>query len=318
MARMTSLSDQRGFSLLEIIVVLAILGVLATVALPNFTSYREKTLATQCMAIRRQINMDELAYYLDNNKPSLMIAENHHCRSGGTLLWLISDPKNKHYPRVGCSIHFAEIPEDIDTKNPGLDMIAGLVAGFTMDEGSGNTISLGPASAEIHGAQWVTGKSGSALHFDGKNDYAQADIEDRKGPFTVMTWVKADPVKHQKYDSVFASSADGPKKNNFQIDSDGKGNYNFFGGTGKRINIGTITNDWQLIAVSFDGANVTTYNNGKLVDTGKWNGTGEITHLAIGRNRAFNKKYTGSIDEFGLYDRAVSAEEIQAYYAATN
>ncbi len=317
MPRMYPRSNQHGFSLIEILVVLAILGVLISFGIPNYIQSREKAQSTQCLTTRRAIDMDEQAYYLDNNKVSLQIDNKHKCPSGGTLVWLISDPESAYYPRVGCSVHFAEIPEDIIAEKTGLDMISGLVAGFSMDEGRGSTVSFGSDTATIYGAEWVDGKSGAALHFDGKNDYVQTDIEDRSGPFTVMTWVKADPTKHDKWDSVFASSADGPNKNNFQIDTDGKGNYNFFGGTSKRVNIGKITTDWQLIAVSFDGANVTTYNNGQLVDTGKWNGDADITHLAIGRNRNFNKKYTGTIDELGLYDRAVSAEEIQGYYDQT-
>lgn len=128
---------QKGFSLLEIMVVLAILGILVAIALPNFINAREKAQATQCMTIRRQINLDEQDYYLANNKANLVIASQHRCPSGGTLVWLISDPEKQHYPRVDCSLHFSEIPQDIVPEKKGLDIIAGLVAGFSIDEGAG-------------------------------------------------------------------------------------------------------------------------------------------------------------------------------------
>ncbi len=58
MAPATFEPGQRGFSLLEIMLVLAILGILATIALPNYINSHEKALATQCMTIRRQVNLD--------------------------------------------------------------------------------------------------------------------------------------------------------------------------------------------------------------------------------------------------------------------
>lgn len=245
-----------------------------------------------------------------------LISSKYTCPSGGIYLWLISDPEDKYYPRVGCSQHFGQIPQEVAEEKTGLDMIAGLVGGFTMDADSGNSVNFGEFAADVHGAEWVEGKSGSALQFDGKNDYVKADIEDWAGPFTVMAWVKADQVKHDQYDSIFASG-DKPQKNNFQIDSDGKGNYRFYSQGNSKLNIGSISADWQLVSVSFDGANVSTYNNGQLVETGKWNGSGEFTHYKIGLNRNSNKKFTGAIDELGVYNRTVTAEEIQTYYEKT-
>jgi len=309
-------STENGFTLLEILLVVSILGVLVTIALPHYVAYREKSMAVSCQSNRRHIETAEATHYMETNASGMVIDEKWQCPSGGTYVWLVTDPDALGYPKVGCSVHFAEQPEALDEEKRGLAQIEGLVAAFSMDEGAGNTMVVGDDTAQIYGAQWVEGKSGSALKFDGKDDYAQVDVADWEGPFTVMTWVKADPVNHDQWDSVFASGADGPNKNNFQIDSDGKGNYRFLGGSSK-VNIGPITSDWQLIAVAFDGNNVSTYNNGALVDSGTWKGAGTFTDYAIGRNRNFNRKYTGTIDELGVFNRPVSAEEIQAYYDQT-
>jgi len=240
------------------------------------------------------------------------------CPSGGTYVWLVTDPDSFAYPKVGCSLHFATIPAPVVEEKSGLEMIDGLVAAFKLDDGSGDTVTFGDQSGQIYGASWVDGKSGSALSFDGKNDYVQADVADWSGPFTVMSWVKALPTGQNQYDSVFSSGSNGPNKDNFQIDTDGKGNYRFLGGGGQaKINIGEITSDWQLIAVTFDGANVSTYNNGVLAGTGTWNGSGTFTDYVMGRNRNRGNKFGGNIDELGIFSRSVSAEEIQAYYEKT-
>jgi prepilin-type N-terminal cleavage/methylation domain-containing protein len=315
----STIIDTRGFTLIEVMLVIAIIGVLASIAIPSMAVYSERARTVSCLVNRKNIETDEIARLAESLSPSLNPNNAYQCPINGIYVWLVTDPEDPDYPKVACSIHFASTPDDLDPQKKGLDQIKGLVAGFTLDGGSGNTVSVGDQEGQIYGgAQWVEGKSGNALKFDGKDDYVKVDLEDWSGPFTVMSWVQGDPVKHDKYDSVFSSSANGPKKDNFQIDSDGKGNYRFHGGVNNSdINIGKISSDWQLIAVTFDGANVSTYNNGVFVDSGTWSGEAVFTDYVLGRNRNGNKKFTGTIDELGVYNRAVSNEEIQAYYNQT-
>jgi len=97
---------EKGFTLLEIMVVLAIIGALATITLPHYVIYREKSMTAAFQSNRRHIEMDELANYLDNKTPSTTIDARWKCPSGGTYVWLVSDPQDPDYPTVGCSIHF--------------------------------------------------------------------------------------------------------------------------------------------------------------------------------------------------------------------
>lgn len=106
---MKSLTDtqKHGFTLLEVLLVLAIIGALASIALPYYMASREKAKAVSCQSNRRHIEQAEEASYLANSTPSLTIDEKWKCPSGGTYIWLVSDPDDPDYPKVGCSIHFA-------------------------------------------------------------------------------------------------------------------------------------------------------------------------------------------------------------------
>ena len=114
--------DVSGFVLIEMLMVFVILGTLASIALPHYADYRDKALSAQCLANRYHIEMEEQAYFLENGRPGLMISEKYSCPSGGTYVWLVSDPDEEGYPRIGCSVHYAgPVTEDltIPSENPG-------------------------------------------------------------------------------------------------------------------------------------------------------------------------------------------------------
>jgi len=100
-------SNHAGFTLIEILMVFIILSALASIAIPHYVNYRESALETQCLSNRYHIEMEEAAYYAENGKPNLKIDDRYKCPSGGTYAWLVMDPKDPDYPRIGCSIHFA-------------------------------------------------------------------------------------------------------------------------------------------------------------------------------------------------------------------
>jgi len=62
----------KGFTLVEIMIVVAIIAILAAVAIPNFISYRKQSQATACVANLKQIqNAKELWYMNNSTDPSL-------------------------------------------------------------------------------------------------------------------------------------------------------------------------------------------------------------------------------------------------------
>ena len=63
----SQLSGRCGFTLVELIVVTAVLGVLASMALPAFNEYRKKAKVAACSASLRTIDKEIQAYFIDKN-----------------------------------------------------------------------------------------------------------------------------------------------------------------------------------------------------------------------------------------------------------
>jgi prepilin-type N-terminal cleavage/methylation domain-containing protein len=57
---------QKGFTLIELMIVIAIIGILATVAIPQFASYRARGFDSGTMSDIRNISTAQEAYHIDN------------------------------------------------------------------------------------------------------------------------------------------------------------------------------------------------------------------------------------------------------------
>lgn len=311
-------SNAGGFSTIELIVAMAIIGALVSVALPNYIGYRERAMSVSCTANRRHIELEERNFYNDNNRAHLVISDAYHCPLGGTYVWLIADPEHPGYPRVGCSLHYAILPDRVAVAraaSPTLVDIRGPVAWFDLNEGTGSRAMSGDIALDIRGADWVDGKSGFALKFDGTGDYAHAGVPDQSGPFSISLWVNAGGGTAAD-NAVFSSSIAGAADTSFQIDADETGRFRFSGG--KQFDIGSVrAGKWQLITVTYDGKTVRTYNNGEPVAGGPCEQCGAITDYVLGTNRDRSGHFRGAIDDVGIYNRAISREEIWAYYSSS-
>jgi prepilin-type N-terminal cleavage/methylation domain-containing protein len=60
--------EQKGFTLVELMVVIAILGILTVTAIPLHGIYRQKAYGAQATAMARQLADAEIMYYLEHNK----------------------------------------------------------------------------------------------------------------------------------------------------------------------------------------------------------------------------------------------------------
>lgn len=59
--------NRKGFTLIELIVVIAILGILAAVLIPRFTGFTEKARATEALVDAKQIATALDSYYAEND-----------------------------------------------------------------------------------------------------------------------------------------------------------------------------------------------------------------------------------------------------------
>ena len=55
--------SQKGFTLIELMIVIAIIGILAAIAIPQFAKYRARSFNTQALADARIIKMEAVSYY---------------------------------------------------------------------------------------------------------------------------------------------------------------------------------------------------------------------------------------------------------------
>jgi competence protein ComGC len=112
---MTKHNSRRAFVLIEVMVIIAILGLLVSIAIPMYRNYLEKAYAKACLAERETVNKMILLYSSENsNTPLTNLAQLVSagtmralplCPQGGEYM-LIPGTDNSGYPAVGCSLHY--------------------------------------------------------------------------------------------------------------------------------------------------------------------------------------------------------------------
>jgi len=77
------MKNKRGFTFIELMVVIAIIGILAAIAIPNFISYRDKACLTEAYVLFDAVKKDISEFYdhrgflpVDNAQAGLAASEN--------------------------------------------------------------------------------------------------------------------------------------------------------------------------------------------------------------------------------------------------
>ena len=73
--KLRKMFGERGFTLVEIMIVVAIIGLLAAVAIPNFMKAREKALTNACIANLKQVDGAKTLYHLDEGSAATSVAD---------------------------------------------------------------------------------------------------------------------------------------------------------------------------------------------------------------------------------------------------
>jgi len=156
--------------------------------------------------------------------------------------------------------------------------------------------------------------SNSAYYFDGSGDYLEYNTSISSfSRYTITLWAKPDSTG--TYEAMFASYNDASF--GFQIDLDSSNNFHIrkASSSGGNITLSSATlGAWTFIAFTYDGTDSKCYINSEspVSDQG---GTTEFNLFRMGRNRNGNTFFKGSIDELRIYNRALSANEIQGIYS---
>jgi len=65
--KMKNITASKGFTLIELMVVIAIIGILAAIAIPQYSSYRTRSFNASAIADLRNILTSEEAYFIDQH-----------------------------------------------------------------------------------------------------------------------------------------------------------------------------------------------------------------------------------------------------------
>ena len=74
--KLNKMKNQKGFTLIELMIVIAIIGILAAIAIPQFSAYRKRSYDSSAQSDLRNAATAQEAYYVDNS---------NYCGTEGTL-----------------------------------------------------------------------------------------------------------------------------------------------------------------------------------------------------------------------------------------
>ncbi|MFC1739439.1 right-handed parallel beta-helix repeat-containing protein, partial [Planctomycetota bacterium] len=191
------------------------------------------------------------------------------------------------------------------------------IAYWKFDEGEGSIAydSAGENHGTLmNGPQWTTGQLDGALSFDGHDDYVSAgDIPELHATdsFTWSFWVNLESGNGST-DIIVGNRAQTTGFHFIKFTPTRFEYYNY--GHDGTINYTVPTERWVHLVVVKDAANLTYYSDASVVGTGIVSQDMPSNPLYFAGDPGYGEYAACRIDEVAIYDRALSAEEIQQFY----
>jgi len=213
----------------------------------------------------------------------------------------------------------------------------GLVGYWAFDEGQGTRAddysgneNDGTLESSMTDDDWVQGRVGGALGFDGSDDYVNTNLNTHFTPITISSWVRLDTLDTGSDQRIIEKREAGIEVLGLNIKIN-TGIIEFFrifdgGGGDWKTPTDTLTiNTWHHVAVTYDDSSPSNdaiiYVDGvsqSLTETSR-SGTANTNtdDYIIGNRGAADRPFSGLIDEVRIYNRALSASEVENLFKSS-
>ncbi len=196
---------------------------------------------------------------------------------------------------------------------------------WRLNEGTGSTVyddSGNGNDGTIYGAQWVTGKLGKALYFDGIDDYVNLGNDTSLDIQETMSWSFWINLDCDRNNVVLSRGV--YNNSGYQITINyGQVKFRTYhsGGMVDSYTVwGTVgSGNWHHVVISLESGLVKFYIDG--VESSYVKNVHNVTpsgtkYAYLGAYSGLSYFMDGSIDELKIYDRNLSAEEVEKLYEA--
>jgi type IV pilus assembly protein PilA len=180
---------QEGFTLIELMIVVAIIGILAAIAIPNFLTYQMKSRQSEAKTNLQAIKTSMVAFEGERGCYIGIAAEGVAVPAGGTkttpFTWAVGLPPTVPAP-AWCTAAFAGVFNDIGFRATGNVNYRYVLGGQTIAVGA-SYIPTGAVAPQINSCPVAVGPPAPAA-IAGNNNFVASAQSNLDGDGNVSTW----------------------------------------------------------------------------------------------------------------------------------